>query len=170
MRDTKRVSVRIVGVRFCLGLVSSLAAAPAATQTAEERFLVELDSTGDADISVTFTYELDSETERAAFEEPEANETARTFIVAAPDGNTLTSVEPEPSESDETSVTWEAGTSLEDFEVVVEPTDTDRDGEMDDEADGETPTQDATEDTPGFGAGIALAALLGAGLLASHRR
>ena len=41
-KDTKRVSVRIVGVLFCLGLVSSLVAAPAAAQTTEERFLVEL--------------------------------------------------------------------------------------------------------------------------------
>ena len=90
----------------------------------------------------------------------------RTFSIAAPDGNTLTSVEPESSESDEASVTWEAGTSLEDFEVVVEPMDTDRDGETG----GETPAEDTTEDTPGFGAGVALAALLSVVLLASHRR
>lgn len=54
-----------------------MTAAPAAAQMDEEQFLVELDANGDLDVSVTFAYDLDSDTEQAAFEELQDNETAQ---------------------------------------------------------------------------------------------
>lgn len=59
-------------------LVSSLAAAPAAAaEHPEEEFFVELDAEGDADVAVTYAYDLETDSERAAFEELETDETAR---------------------------------------------------------------------------------------------
>jgi hypothetical protein len=69
---------RLVGVLLCVALVSSATAAPAAAaEHDEERFLVELDAEGNADVAVTYTYDLETDSERAAFEELESNETAR---------------------------------------------------------------------------------------------
>lgn len=73
-----RMTVRIAGVCLCLALFSSMATAPVAAEAAEERFLVELDEEGNADVSVTFVYDLDSDEEEAAFEEIRGNETAQT--------------------------------------------------------------------------------------------
>lgn len=73
----RRFTIRIVGVVLCIAMVLSMAAAPAAAQTDEEQFLVELDADGAADVSVTFAYDLDSDDEQAAFEELQDNETAQ---------------------------------------------------------------------------------------------
>lgn len=75
-----RTAVRIAGVCLCLALLSSMAATPLAAQTGEERFLVELDEEGNADASVTFACDLDSDEEEAAFEELRGNETAQTEV------------------------------------------------------------------------------------------
>jgi PGF-CTERM protein len=244
----KPITTRFVGAFVCIALVSSMAAMPAAAQTEGERFLVELDAEGNADVSVTFAYDLESENELAAFEELQENETARTettarfenrmkavaenasaatdremsvgkatidferaddvglitlsvawsnlasvdddrltvtepfasgfepdrtFVVASPDGYGVTSAEPSPSESDETSATWAAGTSLQEFEAVVARTDTtEADGEETDDGEGEegSPDGDATDDSPGFGIVAATVALLAAALLGVRRR
>jgi PGF-CTERM protein len=72
----RRITSRAIGIVLCVALVSSIAAMPAAAQTGEERFLVELDGEGNADVSMTFVYDLNSEDEQAAFEELWDNETA----------------------------------------------------------------------------------------------
>lgn len=76
----QKSTIRTLGI--CLGIVlmSSMAVTPVAAQTNEEQFLVELDSEGDAELSMTFVYDLDSEDERAAFEELRENATAQTEI------------------------------------------------------------------------------------------
>lgn len=235
-------TLRIVGVCLSFALLSTLAAAPAAAQTGEERFLVELDAEGDADVSMTFTYDLDTEDEEAAFEELRANETARTaladrfgsrmtavaadastatdremsvtdpstefrrdggvgvielsvswsnlaavdgdrltvtepfasgfepdrpFTVVAPEGYGVASAEPSPSSTDETSATWDPGTGLDGFEVVLEPTAGD---ETDDGSDDRTADDDTAEDSPGFGVVVAVLALVAAAFLAGRRR
>lgn len=215
---------RFVGVLLCVALVSSATAAPAAaTDHDAEQFLVELDAEGDADVAVTYTYDLETDSERAAFEELEANETAREeladrfgnrmqgvadrasnetgrsmtvtdasvdvksadgvgivtlsvtwenlaaveddrltvtepfasgfepnrpFTVSAPDGYEIASASPSADSSSEGSVTWNAGTSLDGFEVV---------------ADGSGSTTDGSDaDGAGFGVAIAASALVAA--------
>ena len=78
----RQLTSRAVGIVLCVALVSSMAAVPAAAQTGEERFLVELDGEGNADVSLTFVYDLNSENERAAFEELRDNETAGAELTA----------------------------------------------------------------------------------------
>lgn len=69
---------RIGGLLLCMLLVSSLAAAPAAaSEHPAEEFLVELDSEGNADVAVTYTYDLETDSEQAAFEELRTNESAQ---------------------------------------------------------------------------------------------
>ena len=234
----KGTTVRTVGVLLCLAVAASLLTAPAAAQTGEEGVLVELEPNGDADVSVTFTYDLDGESERAAFEELRENETARaalaerfggrmaavaedasaatgremsvvdptaelrrdgdvgtvelsvawsnlaavdgdrltvtepfasgfdpdrTFTVAVPEGYGIASSGPSPSEGDGSSATWDAETSLDGLELVVEPTGDD--GGTDEEG-----TPGATEDSPGFGVAVAVAALSVAAIAARRRR
>lgn len=72
-----RTASQIVGACFCFALLTSLVASPAAAQSDEERFLVEVDAEGDAVVSVTFAYDLDSGDEEAAFEELQENTTAQ---------------------------------------------------------------------------------------------
>lgn len=217
---------RFVGVLLCVVLVSAATAAPAAAaEHDKEQFLVELDAEGNADVAVTYTYDLETDSEQAAFEELETNETARqeladrfqnrlqavadqagnetgrtmtvtdasveiestdgvgivtlsvtwenlaaveddrltvtepfasgfepnrTFTVAAPDGYEITSATPSADSSGEGTVTWNAGTSLEGFEVVAEaPEETDTTAEGESNGDG-----------AGFGVAIAAAALV----------
>lgn len=227
---------RIVGLLLCVLLVASLAVAPAAAaEHPAEEFLVELDEGGNADVAVTYTYDLQTNSEQAAFEELRTNETAReeltatfrnrmrsvaddasdasgremtvtdasaevesvdgigvvtltvrweglaavdgdrltvtepfasgfepnrTFTVAAPDGYAVTSTTPEPTSSDAATASWEAGTSLEDFELVAEPSSGGSGGDGNGETDG---------DGAGFGAGVAVASLVGVALLARRR-
>ncbi|MFQ3319311.1 MAG: hypothetical protein ACI8UR_001515 [Natronomonas sp.] len=74
----RRVLTRVVGVLLCVALVSSMAAAPvAASEHTSEEFLVQLDAEGNADIAVTYTYDLETDSEQAAFDELRTNETAR---------------------------------------------------------------------------------------------
>ena len=67
---------RLVGVLLCV-LVLSATTAPAAAASNDDRFRVALDTEGDADVSVTYTYDLETDGEQAAFEELASNETAR---------------------------------------------------------------------------------------------
>ena len=199
-------TTRVLGILIAIALATSLVAAPVAAQDDHEEFLVELDADGDADVAVTFAFELDSEEQRAAFEELEANATARdafterfenrmtavatdaaeatdremsvgdasitvettgdvglvtlnlhweglaavdgdrltvtepfasgfepdrAFTVQTPDGHEITSATPEPSTDGTTTASWEAGASLEGFELTAAGTgnaDTDGDG------------------------------------------
>lgn len=65
-----------------VAVLVAAAAAPAtasATQTGEERsFVATVHADGSADVAVTYTFDLTTESERAAFEELRTNETART--------------------------------------------------------------------------------------------
>lgn len=71
---------RILGILLCIALLSSLAVAPAVGQTDDEQFLVDLDATGDATVSVSFVYDLNDEDEAAAFDELRENATAQAQI------------------------------------------------------------------------------------------
>lgn len=142
-----RKVTRIGGLLLCALLVSSLAAAPASatSEHPEEEFLVELDGEGNADVSVTSTYDLETDSERAAFEELRTNETAqeerltkfrnRMEMVAADAGNTTgrdmtvddASIDFSTANGGDTgvvmlSVTWNGLAALEgDRLVVTEP-------------------------------------------------
>jgi PGF-CTERM protein len=237
----QKSTIRIVGVCLGIALLSSMAITPATAQPNGEEFLVELDPGGDAELSMTFVYDLASDEERAAFEELRENTTAQTemvdrfenrmtavaedtsaatdremsvssgsmelergddaglvvvslqwanlaavednhltvtepfasgfepgmaFTLVAPGEYGIVSATPEPASSQQRSATWERDTTLENFEVVVEPRSEETDsGET---ADG-TPEGDATEESPGLGIVTALVALVAA-LLAGGRK
>lgn len=235
MKDTTKLTnfgTRLLGFLVCIALATSMVATPVAAQsdTAEQaEFLVELGAEGDAGVTVTYAYDLETDGERAAFEELQDNETARQelaerfenrmssvaadtadstgremsvsdasveldsengvgivslsvefqglaaaedgqltvtepfassfetdrpFTVEAPDGYEITSTSPDPSSTGEATATWDAGTSLEGFELVAESNDG---GDGDSGTDG---------NGAGFGAAVAVAALLGAVLFA----
>lgn len=224
---------RVVGLLLCIAVVSSMAAAPAAATEDHEEFLVELDAEGNADVSVSYAFDLDSDDEQAAFEELQDNTTAqeefverfenrmtavaedasdetdremavgdaeitfetvgdvgvvtlslhwehlaavdgdqltvtepfasgfapdRTFTVTAPEDYEITSATPEPSSSGEAEASWEAGASLDGFELVAEPLAAD-----DETDDGGDETED---DGAGFGVAAALVGLLAAAAIA----
>jgi len=71
---------RLVGVLLCVVVLSVTVTPAAAAGHDDERFRVELDTEGNADVSVTYTYDLETDGERAAFEELESNETAQRQI------------------------------------------------------------------------------------------
>lgn len=242
----KRILPRIVGACLCVALVSSMVVTPVAAQTDEERVLVELGEEGDADVSVTFAYDLSSEEEGTAFEQLQENTTAqaeaterfenrmgavaddasavtdrdmsvtdsaielrrdgdaglvtlslrwtnlaavdgdrltvtepfasgfepdREFSVVVPDGYEIASATPEPSGNDGTSVTWDADSSLDGFELVAETGAAGTDEESgSSEASEESLDGDGAEDAAGFGAVTAVLALLAAALLAVRGR
>jgi PGF-CTERM protein len=68
---------RLVGVLLCVLVLSATTAPAAAASHDDERFRVALDTEGNADVSVTYAYDLETDGERAAFEELASNETAR---------------------------------------------------------------------------------------------
>lgn len=229
----RHIITRAVGLLLCIAVVSSMAAAPAAATEDHEEFTVELDAEGNADVSVSYAFDLDSDDEQAAFEELQDNTTTqeefvdrfenrmtavaedandetdremsvgdaeitfetvddvgvvtlslqwehlaavdgdqltvtepfasgfepdRTFTVTAPDDYEITSATPEPSTSGEASASWEAGASLDGFELVAEPL------AADDETDDET--GETEDDGTGFGVVAALVGLLAAAAVA----
>ena len=77
----QKSTIRIIGVCLGIALLSSMAITPATAQPNGEEFLVELDPGGDAELSMTFVYDLASDEERAAFEELRENTTAQTEMV-----------------------------------------------------------------------------------------
>ena len=107
--------------------------------------------------------------DRLTVTEPFASgfEPDRPFTLTAPEGYGIASAAPDPSSSDEASATWEADTELEDFEVVVDRTNTDDDGA---DADDGSPDEGDTDDSPGFGVVAGSLALLAAALLAARKR
>ena len=71
---------RLVGVLLCVVVLSVTVTPAAAASHDDERFRVELDTEGNADVSVTYMYDFETDGERAAFEELESNETAQRQI------------------------------------------------------------------------------------------
>lgn len=231
----------MVGGCLCIALVSALLATPAATHPEGDRFVVELDETGAAEVSITFAHDLDTDDERAAFESLRENETAqaeyterfenrmmavsddvsaatdrelsvgssnielhrsedvgvvvlslewtnlaavdgdqliltepfasgldpdRALTVVVPDGYDIASTTPGSSSDDGTSVTWDSGVNLDDFELVFEArSETERSG-----TDDASPDADDTEDAVGFGIVTAVVALLSAAALVVRRQ
>jgi PGF-CTERM protein len=86
----------------------------------------------------------------------------RPVRVLLPDGYSVTSVSPDPDARDGTTLTWEAGTEFDGFELVVGPSD----GTSSPDAGAEV----TTTNTPGFGIAIAAVALLAGALLALRHR
>ncbi|MFA9518349.1 PGF-CTERM sorting domain-containing protein [Halopenitus sp. H-Gu1] len=82
----------------------------------------------------------------------------RTFVVSAPDGYAATSVTPEADAVENGSLRWDAGTTLEGFEVTFEPTTETTDGSGTSES-----------SAPGFGILAGILALVGV-LLAARTR
>ncbi len=85
-------------------------------------------------------------------------ETDRPLTIVAPDGYQVSDATPAPDSESDGTATWDAGTDLDGFEVVLSA-----DG---DAATGADDTGDADDDLPGFGIGTALTALLGIALIA----
>lgn len=108
--------------------------------------------TGVITLSATWTGLAAVSGETLTVTEPFASgfEPDRRFVLRAPAGYTVAGVSPEPASRDTASATWDAGTDLTGFEVVLEPA---------------APTTTESEGQPGFGALAALVALLvGAGI------
>ena len=84
-------------------------------------------------------------------------ETDRPLTIVAPDGYQVSDATPAPDSESDGTATWDAGTDLDGFEVVLSA-----DG---DAATGADDTGDADDDLPGFGIGTALTALLGIALI-----
>lgn len=80
MSHTGRTT-RLAGVLIGLLVLSAVAAPPAtAAEQDDERFRVDLDAAGDANVSVTYAYDLETDAERTAFDDLATNETARTRL------------------------------------------------------------------------------------------
>lgn len=231
----REATKRVVGLVWCVALLSSVVAMPAAAQSDGNEFLVELETDGDADVSVTYAYDLRDDDEADAFETLTEDESVsaefrerfeermgavaersaertdremsvtdaeidferadgvglvtlsvrwqglaaadgealtvtepfasgfspeRPLVVSAPDGYEITTATPAPSSSEGSVTTWETGTDLGGFELTAERAET---------AAGTEPSDGDTEDAPGFGIGVAVAALLAAALLARRR-
>lgn len=74
----RKYGTRLVGLLLCVALLVSIAAAPTAAQTdAAKEFHVALDAEGNADVAVTYTFDLETDSEKTAFDELRTNETAR---------------------------------------------------------------------------------------------
>ena len=95
----------------------------------------------------------------------------REFTLVVPDGHVITSASPEADRIEETSATWNAGATLEAFEIVAEAQSADDTGGTNGgETEGETPDSENVDDSPGFGAVAAVAALSIGSLFARRRR
>lgn len=129
-------------------------------------------SVGQVTLSVAWSNLAAVDGDRLTVTEPFVSgfEPDRLFTLAAPEGYAVASVEPDPSSSDETTATWETGTELNNFEVVVAPTDTAEESDEGTDADDGSPDEGATDDSPGFGVVAGSLALLAAALLAARRR
>jgi len=71
----------ILVVACWVGVLSSAAAMPAVAQPDDEAFRVDLDERGDAEVSVTYAYDLTTEDEADAFEVISNDEATRTAFV-----------------------------------------------------------------------------------------
>lgn len=67
-------------------VVSLLVAAPPATAATSPSFTVDLQENGDADVSVSYTFDLHTDSEQAAFDELRENQSARDAIASRFEG------------------------------------------------------------------------------------
>lgn len=111
-------------------------------------------------LSVTWTGLAAVEDGQLVVDEPFASgyEPDRTLVVTVPEDATIESVTPEPTAQDGTQASWDAGTDLEDFELVAQTDD-----------DSEAVTDDVTDSVPGFGSVVALVALVATVLIRRER-
>jgi len=133
--------------------------------TAESVAVERHDDVGVLSMTVEWTNFAEMDGDDLVLTEPFASgyETDRPLTVVAPDGYHVSEATPTPdSESDDTA-TWAAGTDLDGFELVLTA-----DGEAATGAD-ETDDADGDDSLPGFGIGAAIAALIGAAMLARRR-
>ena len=234
MISNRAIATVLAGLVMC-----SLAAAPVAgaqESETEPSLVVEVDESGDAMVTLTMTYDLDSDEEADAFESLEGDEEAQTdtldrfegnmqsvadtasdrtdrsmtvtgervaverqgdvgvlmmtvewtylaavdgdglvltepfasgydldrsLTVVTPDSYAVTEATPTPDDDADDTATWAAGTDLDGFEVVLS-------ADGDDAATGADDASESDDDLPGFGVGAALAALIGAALLAQR--
>lgn len=110
-----------------------------------------VDQTGIVEISLTWDELAAVEGDRLVITEPFASgfESSRPVHLLVPDGYTVASATPDPTDRDSTRLTWEAGTNLGGFEIELEPSDA-------------TPVENGETDGgngPGFGVVAALLAL-----------
>ena len=114
------------------------------------------DGVGTVTLTVRWTNLAAVDGDRLVVTEPFASgvQPDRTFTVRAPDGDAIADASPDPSSGGGAEVAWTAGESLDGFELVAA------------DGDGEAATDGSAGDGPGFGAVLALSALLGAALLA----
>ncbi len=72
----------LTGLTLAVVLVSATVAPAAATQATTPSLTVDLRADGDAEVTVVSTFDLDSDDERAAFDELRSNDTAREAYTA----------------------------------------------------------------------------------------
>lgn len=126
--------------------------------------LSEDGSVGVVALSVTWTNLAAVDDDRLVVTEPFASGFApdRTFTVRGPDGYALASASPAPDDRGDGAATWEAGSNLSGFAVAFAP--------ADDKTASGTTSEDTGIGAPGFGVGVAVAALAAAALVAARRR
>ena len=151
-------------------------AADAANETGREMSITDssidvrtVGDTGVVELSVTWDGLAAVEGDTLTVTEPVASgfEPDRAFRLSVPDDYAVTSVSLEADGSADGTVTWEAGTSLDGFSVTAEET---ADATTESVTADTSPTGTSGGDGPGFGVGLAVTALLGAGFLAARRR
>jgi len=129
------------------------------------------DDRGVVTLSVSWAGLATVEDGALVLEEPFASgfEPDRPLVVVGPEGSTVESVAPDPSDRDGATLAWDGGTDLEGFSLTVALADgaTDDSDEADDGAtDGSDESEDGATDgevadsVPGFGVTVALVAIL----------
>ncbi len=145
--------------RFTDRMQSVAANADAGAENAVTADAIDLQTSGDRGI-VVLSVEWESlaavENGQLTLTEPFASgyETDRALVVDGPDGATIESATPEPTETTDAQASWDAGTDLNGFELTFALADDDTDGTADDSV-------------PGFGVvvtAVSLLALIGVGL------
>ncbi len=137
------------------------------------------DDRGIVTLSVTWEGLAAVEDEALVVTEPFASgfESDRPLVVAGPDGSTVVATAPEPAVEDDAHASWEPGTDLDGFEVVLSLEDGESgvadgsvgDGDVDDPSDGAV--EGTTDELPGFGVVTAVVALIaGVGAMARSVR
>ncbi|WP_096388953.1 DUF7345 domain-containing protein [Halopenitus persicus] len=128
--------------------------------------LTASDGIGVAELSVRWTGLAATTDGSIVLTEPFASgfEPDRQFVVEVPDGYSVTEVGPDPATVENGTHVWDAGTTLDGFEMVLSAEDgSDATGSA-------TDTAGTTRDSaPGFGIGTAIAALLSAAIAIGRR-
>lgn len=136
------------------------------TDTAIDLATTPSNETGIVDLSATVTSLAETRGDRLVLSEPFASgyEPDRAVHVRAPDGYVIVDATPRPDRETADAVSWNAGTDLEGFAVVMAPSDTASSTTTGDTVADEPTTTPSGQDGFGF-AGLVLGLALGAGLL-----